>query len=882
MGAEPLSNLTVSDIAAAGEPPETPETPEISLAAGRGPRSARDRIAAAAAAVPSDRKPVAQPTRGRSIGPRGSTGSPAAEVDRAAHVADRRRVLASLVEAIAAVEEGSTLDRIAEREQAREAALRRIEAPDLAEASAWPSDSTESSEPDSSVADGLATPHDGSPRRMAARDRAVAASVVAFDHAQIAGEAGDARRHRDAVCDSTGDTLVTAGARCGPMMRGGAVEARLPAIDAGGAEARRLVFEAEEDGDVEARRRTIEHASDNAPRLAIDAGEDGTDASGGRVDASRGFAGAASWRVPRAIAPRCVRLRTGWPAIDQALGGGLPLGGLHEWMIDLEACGLGRHESGLSPTTRSSCASNVFDHGRLATSAGHTRWASSAEHADHAAHADHAGHADRADETIERIADELPRRSAEGVRIRPRRSPIGPSLGAVIHLLWQLLDRRSEPRLELAASPRILWIGRWVFPHPRALLRGGPRPWSASEFAKLLDNSSRSHRRLEQAFDRRLLEASWCLDPPGGDAEARAWAIEQAVRCRGVAAVVADGRGFRMPLTRRLHLAAKSVEAAGEPTLLILLREPGDANAISAASTRWRISPRSIAASKGDVDFGWTAALHRRRGAGALAEAIAEQHEEVRASPRAGPDPFESLPTAWIDALSRDPPDRLDGRRTSTASPRSAASGKAAIHPPTRKCPLRSDHAPGAHDDHVCRTASASPIRTAANIAAGATDSGGDAALVVDRSGEAALAERIAAPRGAGARGDDRACGPDRHRDASERSDDAGRRSDPCLPHRHHADARTGHRAIAGDGVGSASSAARPAARSDFTHGPPGASDDRGGEACRTFERDRSSKPAREVRRSIAAGAARAGRRRADADLPSLFDGVPARHSSGP
>ena len=782
--------------------------PEISLAAGRGPRSARARIAAAAA-VPSDRKPVAQPARGRSIGPRASTGSPNAEAGHAAHAADRRRVLDSLVEAIAAVEEGSTLDRIADREQAREAAFRRIETPDLAEASTWPSDSAESSEPASSVADGLATPHDERCRRMPARDRAVAASVVAFDRAPILRETGEVPCHRETIGGSSGDACGDASAR----------------------------------------------------------------------------------RVLRSATPRGVRLRTGWPAIDQALGGGLPLGGLHEWMIDLEACGLGRHESGLSPTTRSPCASDVFDHGRLATSAGHTRWASSAGCADHAAHGDHAGHADRASETIERIADELPRRSAAGVRIRPRRSLIGPSLGAVIHLLWQLLDRRSEPRLELAASPRILWIGRWVFPHPRALLRGGPRPWSASEFAKLLDNSSRSHRRLEQAFDRRLLEASWCLDPPGGDAETRAWAIEQAVRCRGVAAVVADGRGFRMPLTRRLHLAAKSVEADGEPTLLILLREPDDANAISAASTRWRVSPRSIAASKGDVDFGWTAALHRRRGAGALAEVACEPHGETPASPRAGPNPFESLPAAWIEAISRDPPDCLDERRASTtwaaatastASQRAAGSGNASPRSPTCERRPDSGHVPDGLVDHASRTAFPSRTRTSARGAASTSVPGGGAALVVDRSGEATLAEHLAVSRGAGARGGDRACGSDRHRDASERSDDAGRRSDPCLPHRHHPDAWAGHRALAGGGIGSASSAASLAARSDFADGPPRASADRGGEACRTFERDRSSKPAREVRRSIAAGAARAGRRRADADLPSLFDGVPARHSSGP
>lgn len=345
--------------------------------------------------------------------------------------------------------------------------------------------------------------------------------------------------------------------------------------------------------------------------------------------------------------------------------------------------------------------------------------------------------------------------------------------------------------------------------------------------------------------------------------------------------MVADGRGFRMPLTRRLHLAAKSAEANGEPTLLLLLREPDEATAISAASTRWRVSPRSHAASEDDTDFGWTVALHRCRGAGAFAAAFSEPHAEAPVSPRAGPSPFGSLPTAWIDAVSRDPPDRLDEGCAEIASPQPVRGGGEVVRPPSRDGLPDSDHSPGAHDGHVCRSSSSSPVSTRKPGAANAPVAGGDAALVVDRSGEAPLAKRAA---GAGDLAEQgvRRSGRVRCLDTSRRPDDAGRRSDPCLPHRHHADAGAGHREIAGGGLGSESNRGRGGvdAESRVNAIASGAFAGRGGSERRAFEHDRASEPGRGDRR--AAGAPRARGRRSEAHLPSLFDGLPAGRASGP
>ena len=64
------------------------------------------------------------------------------------------------------------------------------------------------------------------------------------------------------------------------------------------------------------------------------------------------------------------------------------------------------------------------------------------------------------------------------------------------------------------------------------------------------------------------------------------WAIEEGLRCRGLAAVLGEADEIGLAAGRRLQLAAE----AGGTTGLLLGRPRGDASASSAAVTRWRVA----------------------------------------------------------------------------------------------------------------------------------------------------------------------------------------------------------------------------------------------------------------------------------------------------
>jgi len=123
---------------------------------------------------------------------------------------------------------------------------------------------------------------------------------------------------------------------------------------------------------------------------------------------------------------------------------------------------------------------------------------------------------------------------------------------------------------------RVLWIGRRCWPYPAALAHGG---------------------------DRRLLEASIFVD--AAEQGERVWAIDLALRSPGVAAVVADASGIGMAESRRLQLAA----AAGG-SLGLLARPWRERGEISAARTRWRVSPRPTSGRHPQ----WTVELLRCKG----------------------------------------------------------------------------------------------------------------------------------------------------------------------------------------------------------------------------------------------------------------------------
>lgn len=141
-------------------------------------------------------------------------------------------------------------------------------------------------------------------------------------------------------------------------------------------------------------------------------------------------------------------------------------------------------------------------------------------------------------------------------------------------LAWNALlaDERSRP----GAHRHVVWVGRAAWPAPEDLVRGLRAALGGMFGAP----------RVRCWPDARLHDRSILVDVPAHDAGARLWAIEQAARCAGVCAVVADGHGFDLAATRRLQLAATDV-------LLLSLRGPARRGTgtvpPSACSTRWRV-----------------------------------------------------------------------------------------------------------------------------------------------------------------------------------------------------------------------------------------------------------------------------------------------------
>lgn len=178
-----------------------------------------------------------------------------------------------------------------------------------------------------------------------------------------------------------------------------------------------------------------------------------------------------------------------------------------------------------------------------------------------------------------------------GIGVAPR--------GVLIALAWRMVAM-TDPSAARHGAGLVVWIGRWVWPSVRALIgRDGSRE---------------------------LLARSLWVDPE--DADARAWAFEQALRCDGVAMGVVDGTGFSRALSRRLQLAAdRSAVACAEgtrtrpPALACVARPWHERDAIGSAATRWIVEP--AAAGADDDSPQWTVRLLRARGHGGAAAASA-------------------------------------------------------------------------------------------------------------------------------------------------------------------------------------------------------------------------------------------------------------------
>ena len=190
------------------------------------------------------------------------------------------------------------------------------------------------------------------------------------------------------------------------------------------------------------------------------------------------------------------------------------------------------------------------------------------------------------------LDDDRPSRAARGRWLAP--------MSVLIGLAWRAAEEGDPGRA-------VVWVGRRGWPYPPALVRrAGP-----------------------SGVDRRLLERSVFVDPSSRGE--RVWAIELAARGAGVAAVVADGSGLTMAESRRLQLAASGDERrAGTPALLA--RPARERRELSAARTRWRVTPSLGAPPDGRDVYrqGWTIELLRRKGvrpAGARRWAVWRDHE---------------------------------------------------------------------------------------------------------------------------------------------------------------------------------------------------------------------------------------------------------------
>lgn len=184
-------------------------------------------------------------------------------------------------------------------------------------------------------------------------------------------------------------------------------------------------------------------------------------------------------------------------------------------------------------------------------------------------------------------------------------------------LLTHVARRAVRDAVERGAPDTVVWIGRRVWPYPRALTDAaevvetarGPSDVGELDLELALQETPGERPEERAPEGGGLFSRSLFVDPP--DASLRLWAIDTALRCGGVTAVVADGSGLGMAATRRLQLAAAAAD-----TLVLTARPPSEVREVSAATTRWTVA-RSPNAETDDAARGpcWSATLLRAKGA---------------------------------------------------------------------------------------------------------------------------------------------------------------------------------------------------------------------------------------------------------------------------
>lgn len=307
---------------------------------------------------------------------------------------------------------------------------------------------------------------------------------------------------------------------------------------------------------------------------------------------------------------------TGWPSVDAWLPGGVPRGLVIEWFGLPEEAGLPEElgVSVLDPTEEgpATAGPRVPEPPTARSKAG----SSMAE-----------------------------RTRAERTKARASKTAGAPSdawtppLSLLVHLAHQVL---SAPLAGAAGEGHgsgrtgpVLWIGRRVWPYGRALVRAGPRGarlLARSLFVAMPDDVAGARGRV----------ASEAVKSERG---ARLWALDLALRCRAVAAVVADGRGFTMAASRRLQVAAEAGHA-----FVVLARPPEEFDVPSAAAVRFVVTRTAIDADArpgAPRPCAWSIALRRAKGAAARTRASV-----VSPAATSTPSPSSSSPSLSSPSLS--------------------------------------------------------------------------------------------------------------------------------------------------------------------------------------------------------------------------------------
>jgi len=136
------------------------------------------------------------------------------------------------------------------------------------------------------------------------------------------------------------------------------------------------------------------------------------------------------------------------------------------------------------------------------------------------------------------------------------------SRGGDWHGPLTLLAALVHRRCRYVKQVQTIWIGRKCWPTLQLL------------YAVLSEHGRYS---VERVLSRCLF-----LDPLSVDE--RCWAMSQALRCPGIAVVVADGSGLNTVMSRRVQLAAEAGRGLG-----LLARPQWEESEASWAASRWRV-----------------------------------------------------------------------------------------------------------------------------------------------------------------------------------------------------------------------------------------------------------------------------------------------------